>query len=48
MKARVWASLSTLAIFDFLALVFSRGIPTRQPGAALRHAGQSAPAAVEN
>jgi len=36
------ASLSVLAIFALLALVFSRGIPTRQPGAAPRPADESA------
>jgi hypothetical protein len=36
------ASLSALAIFALLALVFSQGIPTRQPGAASRHADESA------
>ena len=36
------ASLSVLAIFALLALVFSQGIPTRQPGAVSRHSDDSA------
>ncbi len=36
------AALSVLAIFALLALAFSRAIPTRQPGAASRHAEESA------
>ncbi len=36
------ASLSVLAIFALLALLFSRGMPTRQPGAAPLDTGESA------
>jgi len=42
------ASLSVLAIFALLALVFSHGIPTLQPGAASRPADESAPPPMES